>query len=143
VQVALFSLSQTELMKRPGNPSKEKIIELLEDRKIWRLLVANNFINISRNFIFFLLWGNLFSSVAGFKVYFRSGSCDLLLLLLFGEVLPKVYARNNIKFAKSIAYPIAILDKLLSPISIPMRDNNSLHNKLGKQKTNFSVDQLS
>jgi CBS domain containing-hemolysin-like protein len=63
---------------------------------------------------------------------------------LFGEVLPKVYAsRNNIKFAKD-AYPVAVLDKLLSPISVPMRESTVyLHNKLGKQKTNFSVDQLS
>jgi CBS domain containing-hemolysin-like protein len=67
------------------------------------------------------------------------------LLLLFGEVLPKVYAsRNNIKFAKMVAYPVAVLDKLLSPISVPMRESTVyLHNKLGKQKTNFSVDQLS
>ena len=44
------------------------------------------------------------------------------LLLLFGEVLPKVYAsRNNIKFAKLIAYPISGLDRILSPISLPMR----------------------
>jgi gliding motility-associated protein GldE len=64
---------------------------------------------------------------------------------LFGEVLPKVYAsRNNIKFAKWVAYPVAVLDKLLSPISLPMRKVTIyLHNKLGKQKTNFSVDQLS
>ncbi|MBG6060579.1 gliding motility-associated protein GldE [Flavobacterium sp. CG_9.1] len=67
------------------------------------------------------------------------------LILLFGEVLPKVYAsRNNKKFAKLVAYPIAFLDKLLSPISLPMRAVTIyLHNKLGKQKTNFSVDQLS
>jgi gliding motility-associated protein GldE len=67
------------------------------------------------------------------------------LLLLFGEVLPKVYAsRNNIKFAKLIAYPVAALDRVLSPISLPMRSATIyLQNKLGKQKTNFSVDQLS
>jgi gliding motility-associated protein GldE len=67
------------------------------------------------------------------------------LILLFGEVLPKVYAsRNNKKFAKLVAYPIAFLDKLLSPISLPMRAVTIyLHNKLGKQKTNFSIDQLS
>jgi hypothetical protein len=41
-----------------------------------------------------------------------------------------------------VAYPVAVLDKLLSPISVP-EGINSLHNKLGKQKTNFSVDQLS
>jgi CBS domain containing-hemolysin-like protein len=62
---------------------------------------------------------------------------------LFGEVLPKVYAsRNNIKFAKMIAYPVAVLDKLLSPISVPMESTVYLHNKLGKQNK-FSVDQLS
>jgi gliding motility-associated protein GldE len=56
-----------------------------------------------------------------------------------------VYAsRNNIKFAKWVAYPVAVLDKLLSPLSLPMRKVTIyLHNKLGKQKTNFSVDQLS
>lgn len=59
--------------------------------------------------------------------------------------MPKVYAsRNSIQFAKLVAYPIVFLDKLLSPISIPMRSVTIyLHNKLGKQKTNFSVDQLS
>jgi CBS domain containing-hemolysin-like protein len=58
---------------------------------------------------------------------------------LFGEVLPKVYAsRNNIKFAKMVAYPVAVLDKLLSPISVPMRESTVyLHNKLGKQKQIF------
>jgi hypothetical protein len=43
-----------------------------------------------------------------------------------------------------IAYPIAILDKPLTNKYIPMRETTVyLHNKLGKQKTNFSVDQLS
>jgi gliding motility-associated protein GldE len=67
------------------------------------------------------------------------------LILLFGEVLPKIYAsRNNKKFAKFFAYPLSILDKLLSPVSIPMRTLTVfLHEKLGKQKSNFSVDQLS
>jgi gliding motility-associated protein GldE len=65
--------------------------------------------------------------------------------LLFGEVLPKVYAsRNSINFAKIVVYPIAFLNKVLSPISLPMRAITIyLHNKFGKQKTNFSVDQLS
>jgi putative hemolysin len=65
---------------------------------------------------------------------------------LFGEVLPKIYAsRNNVKFARFFAFPLSILDKLLSPISLPMRSITIyLHEKLGnKQKSNFSVDQLS
>ncbi|MFT7335141.1 MAG: putative hemolysin [Porticoccaceae bacterium] len=149
-EVALFSLSQTEVDETTqGNPSKGKIIsELLERPKklLATLLVANNFINIGVVILFSFIGGNLFSSIASPVLKFTLEVVLVtFLLLLFGEVLPKVYAsRNNIKFAKSIAYPIAILDKLLSPISIPMRETTVyLHNKLGKQKTNFSVDQLS
>jgi gliding motility-associated protein GldE len=43
-----------------------------------------------------------------------------------------------------LAYPIAVLDKLFTPLSIPLRDfSEFVSHKLGKQKTNFSVDQLS
>jgi len=48
------------------------------------------------------------------------------------------------KFALFIIYPLLFLDKLLSPISLPMRAFTLfIQEKLGKQKTNFSVDQLS
>jgi len=67
------------------------------------------------------------------------------LILLFGEILPKIYAsRNNLKFATFMAYPLRFLDVVLSPISLPMRGVTlGIHNKLGKQKSNISVDQLS
>ena len=43
-----------------------------------------------------------------------------------------------------MAYPLAVLDVLLSPLSLPMRSVTlAIHNKLGKQKSNLSVDQLS
>lgn len=149
-EVALFSLSQTDVDETiQGNASKGKIIsELLQRPKklLATLLVANNFINIGVVILFSFIGGNLFSSITSPVLKFTLEVVLVtFLLLLFGEVLPKVYAsRNNIKFAKSIAYPIAVLDKLLSPISIPMRETTVyLHNKLGKQKNNFSVDQLS
>jgi gliding motility-associated protein GldE len=65
--------------------------------------------------------------------------------LLFGEVLPKVYAsRNNVKFSVALSTPIFILDNLLSPISLPMRNITVfLHAKFGNQKSSLSVDQLS
>ena len=67
------------------------------------------------------------------------------LILLFGEILPKIYAnRNRVKFAKFMAYPLSILDKVLTPVSIPMRAATIyIHEKFGKQKSNISVDQLS
>ena len=149
-EVALFSLSQKDIEDALlENPSKGKIIsELLEKPKklLATLLVANNFITIGVIILFAYVGDTIFSGISSPILKFSIEVIVItFLILLFGEVLPKVYAsRNNIKFAKWIAYPVAVLDKLLSPISLPMRKATIyLHNKLGKQKTNFSVDQLS
>lgn len=149
-EVALFSLSQKDVDDTlQHHPSKGKIIsELLEKPKklLATLLVANNFINIGVVILFSYVGHDIFSAITSpILKFIIEVILVTFLILLFGEVLPKVYAsRNNIKFAKLIAYPVAGLDKLLSPISLPMRKVTIyLHNKLGKQKTNFSVDQLS
>ena len=110
------------------------------------LLVANNFINIGVVILFSFVGKDIFAAINSPVLKFITEVILVtFLLLLFGEVLPKVYAsRNNVKFAQLIAYPISGLDKFLSPVSIPMRSVTLfLQNKLGKQKTNFSVDQLS
>ena len=149
-EVALFSLSQKDIDDvLQENPSEGKIIsKLLEKPKklLATLLVANNFINIGVIILFSYIGSELFSAITSTVLKFSIQVIVIsFLILLFGEVLPKVYAsRNNIKFAKWIAYPVSGLDTLLSPISLPMRKVTIyLHNKLGKQKTNFSVDQLS
>ncbi|NJW55870.1 CNNM domain-containing protein, partial [Salinimicrobium oceani] len=54
------------------------------------------------------------------------------LILLFGEILPKVYAsRNRVVFSHFMAYPLNVLDKVFSPLSIPMRAVTvSIHERL-------------
>ena len=149
-EVALFSLSQKDIEEAiEENNSKGKVIsELLEKPKklLATLLVANNFINIAIVILFSFIGKSIFAVITSTLLRFILEVVVVtFLILLFGEVLPKVYAnRNKVKFAKLIAYLIAFLDKILSPISLPMRAATIyLHNKLGKQKTNFSVDQLS
>jgi putative hemolysin len=149
-EVALFSLSQKDIEETlQENASKGKILsDLLGKPKklLATLLVANNFINIGVVILFSFIGNGIFSMVSSPVLKFIVEVIFVtFLLLLFGEVLPKVYAsRNNIKFAKLVAMPISILDEMLSPISVPMRGATVyLHNKLGKQKTIFSVDQLS
>ncbi|MBP1224293.1 gliding motility-associated protein GldE [Flavobacterium sp. 1355] len=149
-EVALFSLSQKNIDDTlHENSSKGKIISKLLDRPkklLATLLVANNFLNIGVVILFSFIGQNIFSNVNSPALKFiLEVSVVTFLILLFGEVLPKVYAsRNNIKFAKWVAYPISFLDKLLSPVSLPMRSLNLyLQNKLGKQKNNFSINQLS
>ncbi|GEC78493.1 hemolysin [Flavobacterium aquatile] len=149
-EVALFSLSQSDLDElNSKNSSKANIInELLAKPKklLATILVANNFINIGVVILFSYSLNSVFSVIQSTLIKFIVEVILVtFLLLLFGEVLPKVYAsRNNIKFALLITYPLSVLDKLLSPISLPMRAcTNYIQEKLGKQKTNFSVDQLS
>ena len=149
-EVAYFSLTPEDLAQCASeNPAKTKIIsKLLEKPKklLATLLVANNFINIGVVILFSIVGKNLFEEIdSPFLKFIVDVILVTFLILLFGEVLPKIYAnRNNIKFAKLVAFPLSILDTLLSPISAPMRSLTIfLHEKLGKQKGNFSIDQLS
>jgi len=149
-EVAFFSLSQKDLNDlAQRNPSKYLIINqlLAKPKKLLAtILVANNFLHIAVVILFGFSLDKLFITITiPILKFIVEVVLVTFLILLFGEVLPKVYAsRNNIKFASFIAYPLLFLDKLLSPVSIPMRSLTIfIQEKLGKQKTNFSVDQLS
>ena len=157
-EVALFSLSKSDLEPEENTPSKalETIIALLHRPKklLATILVANNFINIGIVLIFASLSEHLFKGVNSeldlvfFKidlVFFIEVIIITFLILMFGEILPKIYAnRNNLKFSKFMARPLKILDVLFAPISMPMRRLTlMIHKGLGKQKSNLNVDYLS
>ncbi|HJY12716.1 MAG TPA: DUF21 domain-containing protein, partial [Flavobacterium sp.] len=149
-EVALFSLSQKDIDETlQNNLPKGKIISNLLDKPkklLATLLVANNFLNIGVVILFSFIGQNIFDDITSPVLKFiLEVILVTFLILFFAEVLPKVYAsRNNIKFAKWVAYPISFLDKLLSPISLPMRSVTLyLQHKLGKQKNSFSINQLS
>ena len=150
-EVAFFSLSKTDLKKISSSNIKNiKLIALLRSkprRLLATLLVSNNFINIS---IVLLLasFGQLFD------FYFLPSWLNFVievgfitaLILLFGEILPKVYAnRKPISFSKKMAFPVQFLDKyLFFFITIPMsKMTKFIQDKLVFKKPNLSVDKLS
>ena len=149
-EVALFSLNINDIEE--GLEQKSKPIEILSKllerpkKLLATILVANNFINIAIVILFAFLGNVMFGHISNPKIKFVIEVVVVtFLILLFGEILPKIYAsRNNLKFATFMAYPLRFLDVVLSPISLPMRGVTlGIHNKLGKQKSNISVDQLS
>ena len=149
-EVALFSLTQQDLntLSEEDSSKANVISKLLQRPKklLATILVANNFSHIGVVIIFSFMGNNLFEAIASpILKFIIEVLLVTFLILLFGEVLPKIYAsRNNIRFSKFVANPLSIIDKLLSPISLPMRSVSVLlHEKLGKQKSNISVDQLS
>ncbi|MEQ3666028.1 gliding motility-associated protein GldE [Olleya sp.] len=149
-EVALFSLTKSDLEDEALQGKKQiQIISklLVRPKKLLAtILVANNFINIGIVILFAFLGNYLFAGINSALVKFIVEVVVItFLILLFGEILPKIYAsRNNLKFATFMAYPLGVLDVLFSPLSLPMRSITlTIHNRLGKQKSNISVDQLS
>ncbi|QBA65152.1 gliding motility-associated protein GldE [Muriicola soli] len=154
-EVAFFSLSITELKEiQEKNTSPGGIVvKLLERPKklLATILIANNAINIGIVLLFSDLGDTLFSSIT----YQIMGVLSIrfllevvvatLLILMFGEILPKIYAnRNRQQFSHLMAYPLRVLDFLLTPLSSPMRSATIyLYNRFGKQKSSLSVDHLS
>ena len=149
-EVALFSLNVGDVQEGLDQKSKRiEIVSMLLERPkklLATILVANNFINIAIVILFAFLGDTMFGNIVNPQIQFLVEVIVVtFLILLFGEILPKIYAsRNNVKFATFMAYPLRVLDIILSPISLPMRSVTlGIHNKLGKQKSNISVDQLS
>ena len=147
-EVALFSLSKTEIESKSDLKSFKIITNLLEkpNKLLATILVANNLINIAIVILFTKLGEVLFSAIGSPLIkFFIEIVVATFLILLFGEILPKIYAsRNNISFSRIIAYPLSILDIIFSPISLPMQKfSNYIKNKLAIQNSNISIDQIS
>ena len=154
-EVAFFSLSSSdfETNNEKAIAKKLAIVEKLLSKPkklLATILVANNFINIAIVLLFDsmsdLLFSNILTNYYGVDIRFIiEVGVVTFLILLFGEILPKIYAnRNGISFAVFMAQPLNVLDTLLSPISSPMRSVTLfLHDRYGKQKSNISVDHLS
>ena len=158
-EVAFFSLSPTDFEANDEkSPSKKLAIVqrlLMRPKKLLAtILIANNTINIAIVLLFESLSSVWFEGWDySLNLYFFEISAVFLLkiglatflILLFGEILPKVYAsRNKLYFSALMAYPLNVLDKLFSPLSLPMRSATIyIENRFGKQKSGFSVDQLS
>ncbi|MUP44763.1 gliding motility-associated protein GldE [Gramella sp. BOM4] len=153
-EVAFFSLTPANFITEDGKRTKTQtiVITLLEKPKklLATILVANNFINIAIVLLFDQLADDLFAGInaeilgVDLRFILEVGVATFL-ILLFGEILPKVYAsRNKVQFSNFMAYPIKFLDGLFSPLSTPMRAVTLyFHEKLGKQRSFISIDHLS
>ncbi len=149
-EVAFFSLSSKDLEgASKGKYSKAQMINNLlrkPQQLSATLSVANTFFNIGIVLLFFWVGQTVFASIETPILQFIIEVLVVtFLILLFGEILPKVYAsRNATQYARITVRSLFVLDKLLSPITLPMHGIMLfVHQKLGREKSNFSVGQLS
>ena len=149
-EIAFFSLSPSDLseIEEEEHSSDKYITSLLEDseRLLATILISNNFVNVT----IIMLCNYFFAEVIDFG---HSVILEFLvitviltfLLLLFGEIMPKIYsAQHTLKFCRFAAPVITILKKVFSPLSNLLVRSTFLVNKcVAKRNYNISVDELS
>lgn len=162
-EVAFFSLNANH--DRILEDEKSKVSELIlnlreKPRKLLAtILIANNFVNIAivivsdylvrsllgvdslANFASWIsqnITGSLFSldGIATFINFFITVVLVTFILVLFGEVAPKIYANlNNLRFARMMARPMGILRSLFTPLSsILVGWSTGLENRINEKR---------
>ena len=150
-EIAFFSLSPSDLndIEEENHPSDSKIKALLEDseRLLATILISNNFVNVT----IIMLLNYVFASVIDF------GEAKILeflivtvvltfLLLLFGEIMPKIYsAQHTLPFARKAAPVVTVLGAVFWPISSLLVRSSFFINRFSQKRKvrNLSVNELS
>lgn len=146
-ELAYFSLKETDFEKFENLETLEKVKKLLSnpERLLATILISNNLVNVTiiilLNFAFNQIL-EVHSSVLNFII---QSVLLTFLILLFGEIIPKIYSsNNNVKFAKFAVSGLTALSKIFSPISRLMVKSTFIVNKVvTKRADNISVDELS
>ncbi|MCU4163353.1 gliding motility-associated protein GldE [Marinilabiliaceae bacterium A049] len=149
-EVAYFSLEPIDLDKlKEKNSRKNKLIlDHLDDKEtlLATILIGNNFVNVAIVI--------LTSFITSELIVFNGNSLIQILIeiifitsiiLFFGEILPKVYAsKSPLMFAGLMAYPLWILTKILSPLSLILTKSTGFVNRrLSRRLNNLSMDDIS
>lgn len=148
-EVAFFSLSPKEIIKIKESKSgiSKTVIKLIDNpRKLLAsILVANNFINIGIVVLSTYVINTIIdfgdSNILGF---FIQVVVITFFLLLFGEIIPKVYANQfSYKFVHIMAIPLQISDYLFRPVTSILVSSAGFMDKYFHKKANFSINDLS
>ena len=147
-EIAFFSLSPQDLeeLDADKNPCDARIEQLRNDseRTLATILIANNFVNVT----IIMLCNYIFSSLVQFKVAWLEFIIITVLLtfmlLLFGEIMPKIYSRQApLKFCRKAVSGIIFLRKVFWPLETILIKSGMIAEKaVPKESRQLSVDDL-
>ena len=149
-EVAFFSLSPSHInnLKEKKTRTGLMVLSHLEkpDRLLANILITNNFVNVGIVIIASFVTDKLIhfsnSPILGFVIQVV---IITFLLLLFGEIIPKVYANRFAPgFARRMAMPLKVLDRIFHPlIFILLHSTRKVNRRLARKSQNISMDDLS
>lgn len=149
-EVAFFSLTPGDIsdIREEDSPSDPLLLRLLDHSEylLAAILIANNFVNVA--VVMLCTYG--FNAVINFSAapvlgFVLETIVLTFLLLLFGEIMPKIYAqKNSLRFVRHTAPILSMMERICRPMSKILVTSTTVINKaLVKKKYDFSVDQLS
>lgn len=148
-EIAFFSLSPSDLEKlNPDhNPRDRNIQDLRDDseRTLATILITNNFVNVMIVMVCNYMFAHLIDFGNAYVLQFMTITVLLtFLLLLFGEIMPKVYSRQNpLRFCRGTVHGILICRKLFWGIETVLIKSGVIAEKMVKKGTHvLSVDDL-
>jgi len=147
-EVAYFSISPKqvdELNNSDLRMDKEVLALLAKPEKLLAtILVANNFINIAIVTVSTFMLSDMLDGLSGPIKFVIEIGVVTFFILLFGEVLPKIYATSsNLKFSRMMAVPIVWTSKIFYPLIALLLSSRLITDKLVKKQPNdISVDDL-
>ncbi len=148
-EVAYFSLSAADKqkLKKKGRTNFQVLKNLENPEKLLAtILVTNNFVNIGIIILTASITKSLITIVNAPVIEFILQVVLIsFFLLLFGEIMPKVYATHfSLQFARFMAFPLEILEKIFRPVNAILIHSTSFVNKrLQKHRKNISMDEIS
>lgn len=148
-EIAFFSLSPKDTAQLdPEHNLNDKIITELRDdseRTLATILIVNNFVNVT----IIMLCNYIFAHTVNFgnAVWLEFVCITVLLtflLLLFGEILPKVYSRQNpLAFCRKVSMPLLVARKVFWPLESVLMSSGIIAEKVVRTESHvLSVDEL-
>ena len=145
-EIAYFSLREDDIDDIEDPHRRERVKELLgiPEKLLATILVGNNLVNIMIAIVLNYAMNQIFDFNSTVLDFIVQTVILTFLILLFGEVIPKLYATNfNVKFAAMTSAPLKAAVKLFSPLTALLVRSTSLVSKVVSEQTEeLSVDDL-
>ncbi|MDE6206690.1 MAG: gliding motility-associated protein GldE [Muribaculaceae bacterium] len=146
-EMAFFSLTEQQVDDLEPSRRKDGIIALLKDpqRLLATILIANNLVNVTIVVLTNFALGPLFAGLSAVWSFVLQTVILTFLILLFGEIIPKLYSSsNNIGWAVAVEPYVSFLVRILRPASgLLMKSGTLVRRVVTKQANDISTDELS
>jgi len=146
-EIAFFSLSPIQCEELEESPKGERVLALLSqpERLLATILIANNLVNVTIVVLCNFALGPIFSGMSALWSFILQTVLLTFLILLFGEILPKLYANsNNLAWAKMAESPLRFFVRIFYPLSSVLVKSSGIVNKVvPKKDSTVTTDDLS